>query len=69
MLRKTAPQKGGFSVVGRTCDYPPIGQSTGLFSRSSLRSIAEGAPSNHQRMLVESIKRARNIALLPFATD
>ncbi len=58
MLRKTAPQKGGFSVVGRTCDYPPIGQSPGLSSRSSLRSIAEGAPS---------IKRTRNIALLPFA--
>jgi len=23
----------------------------------------------HQRMLVEAIKRSRNIALLPFATD
>ena len=68
MLRKAA-RKGGFSVVGRTCDYPPIEQSTGLFSRSSLRSIAEGAPSNHQRILVEAIKRARNITLLPFASD
>ncbi|HNX32919.1 MAG TPA: hypothetical protein PKM35_14995 [Holophaga sp.] len=26
-------------------DYPPIGQRTALSSRSSLRSIAEGAPS------------------------
>jgi len=67
MLRKTAPKKGGFSVAGRTCDYPPIARVA--CSRSSLRSIAEGAPSNHQRMLMESIKRARNIALLPFATD
>ncbi len=30
-------------MVGRTCDYPPIGQSTGLSSHSSLRSVAEGA--------------------------
>ena len=28
-----------------------------------------GVCANHQRMLVEAIKRARNIALLPFATD
>ncbi len=68
MLRKAA-HMGGFSVVGRTCDYPPIGQRTALSSHSSLRSIAEGAPSNHPRRLVETIKRAHNIALLPFASD
>lgn len=28
-----------------------------------------GVCANHQRQLVEAIKRARNIALLPFATD
>ena len=28
-----------------------------------------GVCANHQRMLVESIKRARNIALLPFAAQ
>jgi len=28
-----------------------------------------GVCAVHQRMLVEAIKRARNIALLPFATD
>ncbi|MBK8727562.1 MAG: 30S ribosomal protein S18 [Holophagaceae bacterium] len=28
-----------------------------------------GVCAMHQRMLVEAIKRARNIALLPFATD
>jgi small subunit ribosomal protein S18 len=28
-----------------------------------------GACATHQRMLAEAIKRARNIALLPYATD
>jgi small subunit ribosomal protein S18 len=28
-----------------------------------------GVCARHQRMLVEAIKRARNIALLPFTTD
>ena len=28
-----------------------------------------GVCAGHQRMLVEAIKRARNIALLPFAAD
>lgn len=28
-----------------------------------------GSCATHQRMLTEAIKRARNIALLPFATD
>ena len=28
-----------------------------------------GVCASHQRMLVEAIKRARNIALLPFAAD
>ncbi|MBI4911815.1 MAG: 30S ribosomal protein S18 [Acidobacteria bacterium] len=28
-----------------------------------------GVCAGHQRQLVEAIKRARNIALLPFATD
>ncbi|WP_373467334.1 hypothetical protein [Geothrix sp. 21YS21S-4] len=67
----TSPGADGFSKKGATrLPFFPHESLPRQGSPGASTSLRDRSPSAiHQRELVEAIKRARNIALLPFATD
>lgn len=81
MDRDSRPQRGGNRRRRKVCafcaeksqhiDYKDTAKLRRFLSERSkiLPRRATGACARHQRELTEAIKRARQIALLPYVTD